>query len=65
VKVIDIPSFHDEESGSIGVEDLGRAPALGPVPAVGPFEVVEAEPGGEVGIDVGGRGGEAGPDAVL
>ncbi len=46
---IGIPSFHDEERGSIGVEDLGGAASLGAVAAVGPLEVAEAQPGLEIG----------------
>lgn len=53
------PSFHDEERGSISVEGLGGAAFLGAVAAVGPLEVVEAQPGLEIGVYVGGRGVEA------
>src|SRR5581483_2651154 len=58
-ELIEVPSFRDEELGAIGVEDLGGAAALGPVATEGALEVVEAEPGLKVGVDVLGRGVEA------
>src|SRR6266540_5459138 len=57
-----IPSFHDEECWGIGVEDLSGAAALGAVAPVGALEVVEPEPGGQVGVDVLGPGVEPVPE---
>ena len=50
---------HDRRCAEIGVEDLSRAPTSGAVAAVRPLEVLEAEPGLKVGIDVSRRRVEA------
>lgn len=46
------PSFRGEDLGVVAVEDGGGRAASGAVVAVGSFEVVEAQPRVQVGVDV-------------
>ena len=54
-----IPALLAEELGPVAVQDSGRTAALGAIAAMRPREIVEAQPGLQIRVEVRGGGVEA------
>ena len=54
-----IPALLAEELGPVAVQDSGRTAALDAIAAMRPLEIVEAQPGLQIRVEVRGGGVEA------